>query len=118
MRLPLGLLFSLVSSATFADSMPAALMGQWCNDITIRNDGYSATIEGEGYGCKLKSIKAQPLANTPTWEAEFVCSGEGSKPASQKSLMQLRVLEGKDLLVFTEESRRHRGIKIARRVCQ
>jgi hypothetical protein len=104
--------------------MPPELIGQWsptpgatCEVFTIKKDGYQGMADGEGYGCRLQSIKDR-ASNHREWTAEFLCSGEDPRPVRLKSLLSLREFEGSALLVVVEESKASTDVLVLRRCGQ
>jgi hypothetical protein len=84
----------------FSASMPAELIGNWCA-AQIDRSGYSGHADGEGYACKLKTIR-QPKSYDKNWIGEFTCSFEDRRGVRQRSFFHLREFEGSDLLIIME----------------
>src|SRR5687767_1150680 len=86
--LGLGIVASLIApvqSEAAQPKLPSDLIGDWCfttrsgvSSISYEATGYSGSADGEGFGCKVKSVRRLSLAahGGKMWRVVFVCTGE------------------------------------------
>lgn len=69
-----------LSAPAGAASMPAELIGTWCDadnsKVTYTKAGYNSSADGEYFGCEVRSAQSDTEAPNKTWTIRYFCSGE------------------------------------------